>query len=71
MIENALLCILLYLMAIVSPGQYTVSQIEALENQHEIAIQAIHSDPPLEQAIVIEYSPEVEFIGIIDGHVVN
>ncbi len=71
MAQEVLLCILLYLSVIFSPGEYTEAEIDGFEVQHQAAITTIHNDPQLEASIVTEYSPQLEFIGIIDGDAVN
>ncbi len=66
MVLETLLCILLHLAVIVSPGEYYQCEIDTFEQQNQAEIDAIHNDPPLENYVITTYSSQVEFIGIID-----
>lgn len=71
MIFETLLCILLYLSAIVSPGSYSYQDIAVHESQNQQAINAIHADPALEQSIVTQYSSQIGFLDIYDNDIEN
>ncbi len=66
MVFETLLCILLYLGAIVSPGSYSYQEIDVLTVANQPSINQIHSNPTQEQAIVQEFSPQLEFLDIYD-----
>lgn len=66
MLLDTLLCILLHLSVIFSPGQYYQSEIDQYEQENQAAINAIHNDPQLEAQIVAERTPDLEFIDIVD-----
>ncbi len=69
MSQAVLLCILLFLSVIFSPGTYYQSEIDQFEIDNQAQIDAIHADPLLEQQIVDDYSPQLEFIDVIDPDV--
>lgn len=69
MIFETLLCILLYLGAIISPGSYSYQQIAIQEAAHQTEIDQIHSDPVQEQAIVQQFTPQQELLDIYDDEV--
>lgn len=69
MVFETLLCILLYLGVIISPGRYSYQEIDAYETAHQQAIDDIHNDPVQEQAIVIQYTPQLEFLDLYDDDV--
>ncbi len=71
MVFETLLCVLLYLSAIFSPGSYSYQEIATYEAQHQSAIDDIHADPVLEQNIVTQYSPQLEFLELYDNDVEN
>ncbi len=62
-----LLCFLLYLSAIVSPGSYYQADIDAAELDNASEIQAIESDQGLANTIIQDYSDDTQWITIIDG----
>lgn len=68
MVLDTLLCIMLYLSIILSPGEYSMQDIEYLEQTNQTSIDQVHNDPPLEQTVVDTYTPQLEFIYIYDLH---
>jgi hypothetical protein len=64
MLFETLLCILLYLGAIISPGSYTYSQIDDQQTANQVAIDQIHADPVQEQTIVLQFTPQLEWLDI-------
>lgn len=71
MTQATLLCILLYLAVIFSPGTYYQSEIDTFEAQHQADISAIHAQPTLETQIVHDFTPQLEFIDIFDTDAVD
>jgi hypothetical protein len=69
MMLETLLCILLYLGAIVSPGTYTYSQIDDQQTANQVAIDQIHADPVQEQDIVSQFTPQLELLDIYDDEI--
>lgn len=61
---ETLLCILLYLGAIFSPGSYSGCDINNQTVANQPAIDQIHADPVQESAIIQDYSPQLEFLDI-------
>lgn len=68
---DTLLCILLYLGSLVSPGSYSDVYVDQQAVLHQAEIDNIHIDPPLEQAIVQTYSPQLEFLDIYPDEAEN
>lgn len=64
MILETLLCILLYLGAIISPGSYSESQIDDQATANQTAIDQIHADPIQEAAIVQQFTPQLDLLDI-------
>lgn len=64
---ETLVCILLYLNVMVSPGTYTMSEVGQFETDHSTEISEIHSDPTFEAVVVQTFQPQLEFIEIIDA----
>ena len=71
MLFDTLLCILLYLGAIVSPGSYSYEFIDQQEVLHQNEIDQVHSDPGFEQTIVQTYSPQLEFLDLYPDEAEN
>lgn len=61
---EVLLCILLYLSVIFSPGTYTEQEIMDFESANQSQIDPVHADPNLENTIVQTYTPQLEFLDI-------
>lgn len=61
-----LLCCLLHLALIFSPGSYYTSEIETLEQNNLYEINLIRNDPTSAQQVMNEHSSELEFINIFD-----
>jgi hypothetical protein len=63
---HIILCLLLYLQLIVSPGTYTSQQINDLETANDPIIMSIEQDPDLLSGIEQFYNAEADQIVIID-----
>lgn len=64
MLSESLLCILLHLTLIHSPGTYTYQELTACEAANQADIDQIHADPILENSIVQTNSPQLELLDI-------
>ncbi len=65
-----LLCFLLHLSIIVSPGQYYESEIDAFYQDNQAEVDDLYGSPE-ESQIVQTYSPALEFIEILDDNILN
>lgn len=63
---QTLLCIMLYLALIISPGIYTYQQIHTIEQQNQPAIQSVQQDPALMNYVVNKYMEDAKRINVID-----
>ncbi len=61
-----LLCLLLYLTVITSPGTYSQSEIMDFEQANEQEISAIQQDQPLTAQIVETFIDDVQFVEVAD-----
>lgn len=63
-----ILCMLLYLAVIFSPGTYTTTQIHTLEQQNHSQVQAIQQNPTLMQQVQADYIGDAQRIKILDAN---
>jgi len=66
MITDTLLCILLSLNVITSPGTYDTSQIDSFKHVFSLPISNVENNLPLLIMVLAEYEPEVPEIYIPD-----
>jgi len=64
---DTLLSVYLYLNVVVSPGTYTLNQINQLAQQNAPQITAVENDPVLMNLVISEFYEEAEGITIIDN----
>ena len=62
-----IIAILLWLQVMVSPGQYTHTQYDALVQQHDQQINAVLSDPQLQQTVWASTGDQVPYVVVGDG----
>lgn len=62
----SLLCILLYLILIFSPGTYTTTQIHNIEQQNHTQVQAVQQDPALMQQVQATHIEDAQRVKVID-----
>ncbi len=62
----ALLCVMLYLALIFSPGVYTTHTINTIEQQHQVQIDAVENDPMLYNQVKAQYANEASYVIIKD-----
>ena len=62
----ALLCIMLFLQLIFSPGTYTTQTIHTIEQQHQPQIDAVRNNGTLYNQVKIDYTDEASVINIKD-----
>ena len=67
---SVLLCFLLHLSIIVSPGSYYQSEIDSHYVQNQAEIDALYNSPE-QQVIVNTYSPQLEWIEIWDDDILD
>ena len=66
----SILCILLYLTLIFSPGTYTTTQIHTIEQQNHTQVQAVQQNPTLMQQVQADYIEDAQRIKVAEdiGH---
>lgn len=60
----SILCILLYLTLIFSPGTYTTTQIHTIEQQNHTQVQAVQQNPTLMQQVQTTYIEDAQRVKI-------
>lgn len=70
MVLELLLCFMLHLAIIISPGTYYESEIDTYYQYNETAIDALRGSAE-EAQIVATHSPELEFIEILDDNILD
>lgn len=61
-----LLCCLIHLHLIFSPGTYSLAELNLLESENQIEIDLIRTDPSVSRQVYDEHSTELQFINIFD-----
>lgn len=61
---TAILCVLLYLGLITSPGSYLESEIYNLERDNQAQVDAVENDPVLYPQVIDTYTPDTEWIHV-------
>lgn len=64
---DTILCILLNLNVISSPGTYNISQIDSLEQVFSLTINNTKNNLSILNSVLAEYLPELNGITIIDN----
>ena len=62
----ALLCVMLHLMLIFSPGVYTTHTINTIEQQNQAQIDAVENDPYLYNQVKLQYADEASRVVLRD-----
>lgn len=60
----ALLCVMLHLLLIFSPGVYTTQTIYTIEQQNQAQIDAVENDPVLYNQVKAQYAGEASRIQV-------
>jgi predicted PurR-regulated permease PerM len=63
-----ILCILLYLTVIFSPGTYTTTQIHNLEQQNHTQVQAVQQNPTLIQQVQTTYIEDAQRVKVVNEY---
>jgi len=63
---NLIVSILLWIGAVSPTQQYSVAQIESLEQQYSVVFDAVESDPVLEEFILVQFGPSASCVEIFD-----
>lgn len=63
---HELLCVLLWLSAIASPGSYSEAEVYAIEDANQPVVDNTLQDPTAMSTILITYGPDAELIYVYD-----